>query len=103
MSRPGTRGGTSNSSLAYLNADRKLAGIDLSGARRIYLSRGSHGFGFRLSTNHLKLNHGYQHYASIVDDGGQAQLAGLRIGDRLLEVDGNIVTHWCVPLPLPLP
>ena len=62
--------------------------------RRVYLSRGPAGFGFRLSTNHHKLQQGYNHFASTVDDGGQAQLAGLRLGDRIIEIDGQLVTHW---------
>jgi len=70
-----------------------LSAIKVPGARRVYLARGQSGFGFRLSTNSKTLDSGYSHYASEIDDGGLAQIAGLKVGDRFLEIDGRTVVN----------
>lgn len=30
----------------------------------------------------------------MLDNGGQAQRSGLKLGNRIVEVDGQLVTHW---------
>eukprot|EP00038_Savillea_parva_P030348 m.77248 g.77248 ORF g.77248 m.77248 type:complete len:1254 (+) comp9120_c0_seq3:265-4026(+) len=74
-----------------------LSAIKIPGARRVYLARGPDGFGFRLSTNAKTLEGGYSHYASEVDNGGLAEIAGLKVGDRFLEIDGRSVVS--IPHP----
>jgi hypothetical protein len=44
----------------------------------------------------------FYHYASLVDEGGEAEEAGLYLGDWVVELDGNLVTRWCVAHGLPL-
>lgn len=66
----------------------------LAGARRLYLQRGLNGYGFLFSTNGGSgqgRSGSMNHFVSRVDEGSQAAVCGLQVGDRLLKVnDVNI-------------
>lgn len=38
----------------------------------------------------------YYHHASMVDQGGKAQQAGLKLGDWIVELDDQLLTRWYV-------
>ena len=69
---------------------RAPAGGDVQ-SRRVFITKGAQGFGFMFSTNTKAYLRGINHFISRIDPGGEAEQSGLRVGDRILQID-NINT-----------
>eukprot|EP00039_Didymoeca_costata_P008827 m.117307 g.117307 ORF g.117307 m.117307 type:complete len:2031 (-) comp14246_c0_seq3:549-6641(-) len=61
-----------------------------AGNKKLEIASGSSGYGFSLSTQPW-LVHGLNHFVSKVESGSNADRAGLKVGDKLLEID-QVVT-----------
>jgi hypothetical protein len=57
----------------------------------ILVQKGAQGYGFALASSTAEMPFGMCHYISRVDAGGEAEAAGVVVGNRIIEVEGTPV------------
>lgn len=57
----------------------------------VTIVRGVSGYGLSMSSSEAKIRNEVNHFISAVAPGGEAEKAGLHVGDRVLQVDGTAI------------
>ena len=69
--------------------------LQVAPKKRVYIQRdrnGSLGFMFSSCRRAVNTAFGMIHYISVVDKGGAAEMAGLRVGHRILSINDATIT-----------